>query len=202
MESRTAAPDPKPVKSGTTQDGFTQVKSRKRNRAHGQANPKKDVPQKEIRSKNAFETLEGMEEEGMPQEKERVDRPTETPSVREEAEAQQMEIVEDDADEEMELGELDLDAIEEECGKKGKGYVSRRQIELLQAAIIKARAHPKLGIDPDPQTGHKRKPMEEEQRRGRKSNKQRIAEVGIKLIESGQYPTIREAFSEVSNSAQ
>ena len=113
-----------------------------------------------------------------------------------------MEIVEEGDDEEMELGEIDLDAMEEECGKKGKGYVSRRQIELLQEAIIKAGAHPNLGINPDPLTGHKRKPPEEEQRRGRKSNKQRIAEIGVKLIESGQYPTIRVAFSEVSKVSQ
>ena len=79
-----------------------------------------------------------------------------------------MEIVEEAEDEEMELGELDMDAIEAECGKKGKDYVPRRQIKLLQEAIIKAGAHPNLGIDPDPQTGHKWKPPEEEQCRGRK----------------------------------
>ena len=113
-----------------------------------------------------------------------------------------MEIVEEADDEEMELGELDLDAIEAECGKKGKGYVSRWQIELLQEAIIKAGAHPNLGVDLDPLTGHKQKPPEEEQRRGRMLNKQRIAEIGVKLIESGQYPTIRAAFSEVSKVSQ
>ena len=32
----------------------------------------------------------------------------------------------------MNLGELDLDEIDKECSKKGKGYVSRRQLELLQ----------------------------------------------------------------------
>ena len=109
-----------------------------------------------------------------------------------------MEIVEEEEDEEMELGELDLDVIEVECGKKGKGYVPRRQIELLREAIIKAWAHPNLGIDPDPQKGNKRKSLEEEQRRGRKTNKQRIAEVGVKLIESGQYPMISATFFEVS----
>ena len=98
----------------------------------------------------------------------------------------------------MELGELDLDAIEEECGKKGQGYVSRRQIELLQEAIIRTGAHESLGIDPDPQKGSKRKYSKEELRRGRKTNKKRIAVVGVKLIESGQYPTIKEAFSEVN----
>ena len=69
-----------------------------------------------------------MEEDGTLKEKESVAMPTKTPIMTKEAEAQQMEIVEEDADEEMELGDLDLDAIKEECGKKGKRYVSRRQI--------------------------------------------------------------------------
>ena len=98
----------------------------------------------------------------------------------------------------MELGELDLDVIEAECGKKGQGYVPRWQIELLQEAIIKAEAHLNIGIDPDPQKGNNRKSLEEEQHRGRKTNKQRIAKVGVKLIKSCQYPTIKAAFSEVS----
>ena len=42
-----------------------------------------------------------------------------------------MDVIVEEEGDEMELGELDLDAIEEECGKKGKGYVSRRQIKLL-----------------------------------------------------------------------
>ena len=109
-----------------------------------------------------------------------------------------MDIVEDKEDEEMELGELDLDAIESKCGKNGKGYISRRKIELLQEAIIKAGAHSNLGIDPNPQIGYKRKSPKEEQCTGRKSNKQCITEVGVKLIESGQYPTIKAAFSEIS----
>ena len=47
-----------------------------------------------------------------------------------------MEGMEEDEGEDMDLGELDLDAIEEECRKKGQGYVSRCQLELLQEAII------------------------------------------------------------------
>ena len=68
--------------------------------------------------------------------------------------------------------------------------------------MIKAGAHPNLGIDPDPQTGYKWKSPEEEQHRGRKSNKQHIVEVGVKLIESSQYPTIKATFSEVSKVIQ
>ena len=52
-----------------------------------------------------------------------------------------MEVMEEDEGEEMELGELDLDAIKEECEKKGKVYVPGRQIELLQEAIIRMGAH-------------------------------------------------------------
>ena len=80
--------------------------------------------------------------------------------------------------------------------------MSRRHIELLQEAIIRAGSHESLGIDPDPQKGSKRKSPEEELRRGRKMNKQHIAAVGVKIIESGQYPMIKAAFSEVNKVCQ
>ena len=152
----------------------------------------------DIQSKNAFAVLGDMAKDGNPKEKKEVSHPTKELNAPDKMETQQMEIVEEEEDEEMELGELDLDAIEAECGEKGKGYVSRQKNELLQEAIIKARDQSNLGIDPDPQTGNKQKYPEEEQRRGRKTNKQRNAEVGVKLIESGQYPMIKVAFSEVS----
>ena len=113
-----------------------------------------------------------------------------------------MDVTVEEEGDEMELGELDLEAIEEECGKKGQGYVSRCQIELLQEKIIRTGAHESLGIDPNSQKGSKRKSPEEELRRGRKTNKQRIAAVGVRLIESGQYPTIRATFSEVKKGCQ
>ena len=62
-----------------------------------------------------------------------------------------MEVMEEDEGEEMELGEQDLYVIEEECGKKGKGYVPPLHIKLLQEAIIRTGAHQDLGIDPEPQ---------------------------------------------------
>ena len=51
-----------------------------------------------------------------------------------------MEVMEEDEVEEMELWELDLYAIEEECGKKGLRYVSRRKLELLCESIINTRS--------------------------------------------------------------
>ena len=113
-----------------------------------------------------------------------------------------MEGVEEDEGEDMDLGELDLDAIEEECRKKGQGYVSRRQLELLQEAIIRTGAVECLGIDPNAQKGSKRKSPEEELCRGRKTNKQQIVAVGFWLIESRHYPTIQAAFSEVKKVCQ
>ena len=109
-----------------------------------------------------------------------------------------MDVTKEEEGDDMELGELYLDATEEECGKNGKGYVSRCQIELFQEAIIRIGTHESLGIDLDPQKGSKRKSPEEELRRGRKTNTQRIAEVGVRLIELGQYLIIKEAFSKVN----
>ena len=111
-------------------------------------------------------------------------------------------IMEEDEAEDMELGDLDLDALEEECRNMGKGYVSWEQIELLQHAIIQCKAHKDLGINMEAKKGSKRKSLEEDQKRGRKTNKQRIEKIGVKLIESGQYPTIKATFSEVSKVTQ
>ena len=54
--------------------------------------------------------------------------------------------MEADEAEDMELGDLDLDALEAECKKSGSGYVPREHIELLQQAIIRSKAHKDLGI--------------------------------------------------------
>ena len=104
--------------------------------------------------------------------------------------------------EDMDLGELDLDALEAECRKDGLGYVPREQIELLQQAILRSKAHKDVGLRSEGLKGSKRKNLEEYQKWGRKSNKQRIAEIGVMLIESGQYPTIKAAFSEASKVSQ
>ena len=55
-----------------------------------------------------------------------------------------------------------------------------------------------MGIVVDPHKRRKRKYPEEDLKRGRKTNKQRIVKVGVKLIESGQYLTIMAKFSEVN----
>ena len=97
----------------------------------------------------------------------------------EDEEVQQMYMTMEEEGHEMELGKLDLDAIEEECGKKGQGYVSRCQIKILWEAIIRTGALESLGIDPEAQKGSNRKSLKEELQRGRKMNKQCIAVVGV-----------------------
>ena len=82
-----------------------------------------------------------------------------------------------DADEaeDMDLGDLDLDAREAEYRKVGSGYVPREQFEIIQQAIILSKAHKDLGISTEGQKGRKRKTPKEDQKWERKSNKQRIA---------------------------
>ena len=70
--------------------------------------------------------------------------------------------MEKDDVEDMELGDLDLDAIEKECGKAGKCYVSQEKVELLQKSIIRSKASEYLGISAEPLKGSKRKSPEED----------------------------------------
>ena len=79
------------------------------------------------RSKRPFEVLGREMEEGDSYKERTVAEQQEgLAKAPEEEEVQQMDVTVEEEGDEMELGELDLDAIEEECGKKGQGYVSRR----------------------------------------------------------------------------
>ena len=87
---------------------------------------------KEQQSRTPFEVLGRENEDGdITKEKYAAKQQEGLIKTLEEEGVQQMEGTEEDEGDDMELGELDLDTIEEECGKKGQGYVSRRQIELL-----------------------------------------------------------------------
>ena len=71
----------------------------------------------------------------------------------------------------MELGEIELDVLEKECEKEGKGYVSHEQLQLLQEANIRSKSHQALGIIVEPQKGSKWKYPEEDMKRGRNTSK-------------------------------
>ena len=90
--------------------------------------------------------------------------------------------------EEMELGDLDLDSIEKAYDNLNEGYIPFQQISLLQEAIIKTKGSRGLGVAPEPMKGGEGK------KRGRQPNTQRIMDARGKLIATGKYPTITEAF--------
>ena len=78
------------------------------------------------RSKNPFEVLgREMEEGDISKERTVPEQQEGLAKAPEEEEVQQMDVTVEEEGNELELGKLDLDAIEEECGKKGQGYVSR-----------------------------------------------------------------------------
>lgn len=92
-----------------------------------------------------------------------------------------LEIQEEDL-EEMEIGDLDLDAIEKATTDKDKGFVPAEQVHLLEEAILKANPRRAMGLEQGSGRENKRKQPESAEKRGRKSNRQRIAEVGSRLI--------------------
>ena len=93
----------------------------------------------------------------------------------------------------MDIGELDLEGIEQSCAKKGKGYILQQQVCLLKKAILRVRENNQLGISLGSHKENKHKYEEPSKKMGRKQNKQRVEEVGRRMVESGQYPTIKVA---------
>ena len=61
----------------------------------------------------------------------------------------QIEDMEGDGSEDMELGEMDLEENDKEFDKKRRGYVFRRQLELIQEVIIKTKYRQQLRIEID-----------------------------------------------------
>ena len=108
--------------------------------------------------------------------------------------------MEEDEVGDIELGELDLDSIEEACANKGVGYIPFRQVQLLQEAILKLKPSPKLGVGGTNLKEIRKKFKETGTRRGRKTDNQRIKEAGVRMVESGMYPTIKEALEQASGS--
>ena len=101
-------------------DGFTQVKNRCRSKGSGTPNEKKEQVTKMQRSRNSFEVLERETKEGdITKEKYVAEKHEGLIKALEEEDVQHMDMIEEEEGDDMELGELYLDAIEEDCGKKG-----------------------------------------------------------------------------------
>jgi len=108
--------------------------------------------------------------------------------------------MEEDDTGDIEIGELDLDIIEEACATKGASYIPFKQVQLLKDAILKLKPSPKLGVGGNTIKEIRKKFKETGNKRGRKSDGQRIKEAGIRMVESGMYPTIKEALEQASGS--
>ena len=93
----------------------------------------------------------------------------------------------------MDIGELDLEGIEKSCAEKDKGYVPQEQVSLLKESILKTKTSNSLGINSRSFKETKKIVEECGRKPGHNSNKQRVADVGRRLVESGQYQTIKAA---------
>ena len=78
------------------------------------------------------------------------------------------------------------------CDNLNEGYIPFEQISLLQESIIKTKGSRGLGVAPEPMKGGEGK------KRGHRSNAQRIRDAGGKLMATGKYPTITEAFKVIN----
>jgi len=209
-------PETPKAKDTKDNEGFTKVTNKRKA-------PKKlqnsEVTRK-INTSNSFDVLAKVPEEGNTQDppeiqadmavatKDRQGSPNEgaakgrsqgsndNPEVPEDEETH----MEEDEAGEIELGELDLDGIEAACADKGAGYVPFRQVQLLKEAILKLKPPPKLGVGEVTLKEIRKKFKETGNRRGRKTDNQRIKEAGVRMVESGMYPTIKEALEQASGS--
>ena len=96
-----------------------------------------------------------------------------------------------DESEEMDIGELDLEGIEEAYSDKVKGYVPQEHAILLKEAILKAKFSSSLGINSGSFKETKKSGEDNARKPDRKFNKHRVVDVGRWLVDSGQYLTIR-----------
>ena len=95
--------------------------------------------------------------------------------------------------EEMDIGELYFKGIEKSCSDKVKGYVPQEQVITLKEATLKAKFSSSLGINSGSFKETKKSGEDGSKKPGRKSNKHRVVDVGRRLVDSGQYPTIKAA---------
>ena len=86
------------------------------------------------------------------------------------------------------MGELDLEGIEKACENLKEGYIPFRQPVLFKEALIKTKGVRSLGVASESMKGGEGKC------RGRRTNAQRIQDVGGILMASRQYPMINEVF--------
>jgi len=182
------------------------------NRRKHQRKPQVPESATTVNTSNSFDVLNSVTEEGQPQPKQSnpadnkggktaKEQPPATESTQREHEEEETPMEEDETGN-IELGELDLDVIEEACANKGESYIPYKQVQLLKEAILNLKPPPKLGVGGSTLKEIRKKFKETSNKRGRKPDNQRIKEAGIRMVESGMYPTIKEALEQASGSFQ
>ena len=91
----------------------------------------------------------------------------------------------------MDISELYLEGIEKACFEKDKGYVPKERVSLLKEAIMKAKKSTSLGVNYGSFKEIIKIAEEGGKKPARKSNKQRVADVGRRLVELGQHLRIK-----------
>ena len=160
---------------------------------------------KKLQTQNRFEALQ---EKPFPVEGEK-EQATQKASEAKSLELKQMEkspsqelVMEDrtNAEEETEaedmiLGDLDLDGLEEAFAANNPKDISPLQVNLLEKAIIITKTGKNLGVQKGSLKDVEGKRKGKGEKRGRPTNTHRIQRLGQKLISSGQYPTIEAALA-------
>ena len=86
---------------------------------------------------------------------------------------------------------MDLDGIVQILDGKGKGFIVQEKVSLFQNVIIKVKAHKPLGIMTRSVKENKSKLGETDNKYRYKYKRAHVMKVGVKLVRSSKYPTIR-----------
>ena len=100
---------------------------------------------------------------------------------------------------EVDLRGLDLEGMEKACENLRETEIPAQQVNLLSEVIKKTRVPFPLGISEENPKETEKKRKAEGGKRGRKNKLETLGYIGAKLLASGKYPTIKEAFMQARN---
>ena len=100
----------------------------------------------------------------------------------------------------LDLGELDIQGLEEACRKQDFDTINPHQIDKLENVFSSVHQQKKLGIQPGSHWDSL-KIIKESKKRGRKPDWQRTITIGKILVDSGRYPKLTKFFKPLSNSS-
>jgi acetate kinase len=115
--------------------------------------------------------------------------------------SQDFDVLMDEDMGDLDLGELDLLGLEDACKKHAFHTIAPKQIHLLKEVLNKAKCVARLGIQNNPPIDLK-KVVKDLKKRGCKTDLQRIASLGSRLVESGKYAQLTELFSSNTQGSQ